>query len=1244
MLTNCIRVVSVTLLLMGLGIFGQPARALQDVLPEYQNTRVTALVEDAETLRLALGAAWDDAQTCRAESLYLRDWTAEHGSDAAEALMKRGAAMYELVKCIDDGTHSVRMSRDSRDAPQLVDDLRFWRNELALAATQVLAYAKDAATLKATLSARLHELAAARQLTMTHIAERPWPDAGREAWRQAGPAVGVRLPVDALPDSSPTWWNTNLSVGPYYIANKLATAGHRFITPEVPIGAWGFNATANGEYDWRKFDGYLRDMKARKLHLLLELPTLHAALTPDEQAAAIKQVYASNWPVMDRYAPALSPALANDPEATLLQRQADGTVLPHGSVQLFNPEVAAQYGRYLKALSAHLKATGSYATIAAIHLERSDWAILPETVDYSRFTRARWQAFLRARYGAIATLNAAAGTQYADFNDAPIPYRTLSPRARTDWEALTEKTPQADANAWGRYLQGKYKTPEAIRAALGDDYRDGYGWRLPIDYPPVLKIDYLHFRRAWVQDYLSIKRQLVAAAFPDKLIITEMRQAGDHDGVAGKGEEKWGGFLSEDHAQWTGVGPANSSRPFMIRSVQPVGFGSRLSDSLESLFRDYLWINFREASNLTRYFYDWVAHGYLDYQFGWQGVTNHWLTNQLLYALGPTVANTAPAPQRIGLLFPRATYDLSDGDNYYGVLGWDWLLQAAKFPYTRVDESAVRAGELPGMGIELLILPEVTAMDHTTASAIAAWVQAGGTLLSSTIPQKNDEYGRPELNSPLEPVLGVTLAGSGSEAITGTPLTVTIPRGFYSGMWAQTTNRIPAFETLSPTTAEVLARYTGGEPAIVSNHHGKGRAITMGYPFGYEMVQAERTSIGFYRTYAYFAREQQLVERTAWLRKFLVETAGIHADYAVDYAEVGRFHGIEAIAPGFHAPKGLQDDPQAPYYLRTYGDPRPEHQMLVAHETPDMALRFFPRERTGVATRYLGISTREVHYLAPRADVQMYLMPHVYRCRINNPNVQAIWDVARNVPVGFTRDAEGVSFSVSLPSGHVMMLAVSETPTVEIFPGAPFPGSTPVAVLARLKQLAGGTRPPAVVNLTPSEIAPWLQGLAAPAETPQIVNISYGQAANAAAAQKLADFLRQRYKLNAVAVAQLTTLDTADPTRPNPLGYDKALIFIGNEWSNNDLALHGGYWGNGYTPHMPFTTTYMWPGEGRAVISLSRKYALLDDNGRQCSYRFHQGFKIRPVEDRFPLYRRKLHIAANGADAMMAVDYLVETL
>jgi len=1258
--------------LMGQGCVpggGGRAAAPRDVLPECHNLEVTALVEDCETVRLALGAAWDDALACRAVSGYLRPWKKDASQEQAEAVVRRGAALYERVKCVDDGIESVRLARDSRDEPRLQEQVRFWRNELALAARGVVVYASEAAALKGRIEKELADLARGRRIAAEVIDGRPWDDPQREAWRQAGPMAGVRLPLDPRPGSYADWWNHHLSLGPGYLVSKLRSAGDAFFSPETPIGAWGLNCTGKGQYDWTKLNAIVRLARDRGGKFLLELPTLNEAKTPEQVVALDEAARRNAWWILwpSGYAPSLPKHLASDAAASLIARNDDGSLRPHGSVQLLDPATANEYGAYLKEMAANLRREGLYDAIAAVHLEAGDSAELPECVDYSEHTRKRWQAFMAARYKEVAALNQAAGAEHRSFDEPQVPFRTLVPRAAGEWAAFTAKPGKKDAAAWGSFLMGKHKTLEAVRAALGDDYKDGYGWRLPFDYAPqAIKIDYLHFRRAWVREYLATKRRLAEAAFPDKLLIAEMRQFGDHDGVQGLGEKKWGGFLGDDHAQWSGVGPENAKQPFLIRSVGPPGFGTRPSDSLESLFRDYLWLNFRDPGNLARYFYHWVAHGYMDYQLGWHSVTNHWLTNRLLYRLGPTVANTAPLPQRVGLLMPRATLDLFDGPIYYSDMGWDWLLHAAKLPYTRVDEHLVRDGKLKDLKLDVLILPEVQAMDRAVAAEIGKWVAGGGLLLASEIPGRMGVGAGPRARpaqeggqargpaptaSPLASVLGVSPGGTASEAVKGTPLTVTIPHGHYSGRWAETTDRKPPFQVLAPTTAKVIATYESGKPAIALNAYGKGRAATMGYPFGREAVECERTSIGFQRTYVWFVREPQLVARAAWLRSFLTEQLGFRADYGVDFAEVGRFKGNEAIAPDLHVPRGLSQDPADPFFSRTVGDPRPDHELEVDHEAPDLALRFFPRGRDGLATRYLGISTREVHYLGPRATIHMILARHTYRCRINNPRIQALWDVGLSVPVGFERDERGVSFDVSLPSGHVMMLAISESPKVELFAPAPFPGRDKEELARACRRLAGGSAPPAVAILTPAaELRSWLAELAAPVPSPdgkgptrkEAILISYGQEANKPAAEKLAAFLRDNFAIDASAIEQAVKR----PDKPDAqVGkeYEKPVVLIGDEWTNNDMAMHGAYWGIAYGAHMPFTATYAWPGPGRAVVSLSRRYALIDENGRQ-PFAWTDAYRLRPVERRFPLVRRKLHIAANGPDASHAVAALVSML
>jgi len=273
----------------------------------------------------------------------------------------------------------------------------------------------------------------------------------------------------------------------------------------------------------------------------------------------------------------------------------------------------------------------------------------------------------------------------------------------------------------------------------------------------------------------------------------------------------------------------------------------------------------------------------------------------------------------------------------------------------------------------------------------------------------------------------------------------------------------------------------------------------------------------------------------------------------------------------------------------------------------------------------------------------MVLATHSYRCRINNPRVQAIWDVARDAPVGFARDDSGVSFTVSLPSGHIMMLAVSETPTVELFPPAQFPGRPPGDVLARCRELAGGRRPPKVSVLTP-DLRPWLEGLAAPPEEGQpderqTVLISYGHPRNRRAAERLATFVQEEL---GVSVATTEQAAQTPPAHTDPLGseWQKPVILIGDEWTNNDLAMHGAYWGIAYGAHLPFTATYAWPGKGRAVVSLSRPYVLTTPDGR-VPFMATPGLELRRAADAWPVLRRKLHIAGNGRDAERAVREII---
>ena len=72
--------------------------------------------------------------------------------------------------------------------------------------------------------------------------------------------------------------------------------------------------------------------------------------------------------------------------------------------------------------------------------------------------------------------------------------------------------------------------------------------------------------------------------------------------------------------------------------------------------------------------------------------------------------------------------------------------------------------------------------------------------------------------------------------------------------------------------------------------------------------------------------------RVKWLRDFITGPLGFKPDFEMEEARVQRFIGVEEIAPGFHAPKGLSQGPASPFFIRTVGDPRPGHELPVQQE------------------------------------------------------------------------------------------------------------------------------------------------------------------------------------------------------------------------------------------------------------------------------------------------------------------------
>lgn len=116
--------------------------------------------------------------------------------------------------------------------------------------------------------------------------------------------------------------------------------------------------------------------------------------------------------------------------------------------------------------------------------------------------RARWQAWLRAKYAAITAVNAAHGTQYAAFDaivlPADLPAHAV---AAADWRAYRDRGEGREPALWHDFLARRHRRIERLRAAHGTHWTRFEDVSLP---------DRLPGSEAAQTDWLQFERQLLA--------------------------------------------------------------------------------------------------------------------------------------------------------------------------------------------------------------------------------------------------------------------------------------------------------------------------------------------------------------------------------------------------------------------------------------------------------------------------------------------------------------------------------------------------------------------------------------------------------------------------------------------------------------------------------------------------------------------------------------------------------------
>jgi len=710
----------------------------------------------------------------------------------------------------------------------------------------------------------------------------------------------------------------------------------------------------------------------------------------------------------------------------------------------------------------------------------------------------------------------------------------------------------------------------------------------------------------------------------------------------------------------------DAAGPFFHQNCE-YGFGTMLSvNFFTSLLRDGLWSDgWFGPEGPLRWGYFPQIMTWNDRQLQWSGITNGWLAFRQAHRLGPTVANTRVAPADVVLALPSSSFGVAPFQPHRELVGWGWALSALKVPYDVLSEQRLAAG-VPERA-RLLILPQAAVLGEAQAAAVREFVGRGGLLIASLVPGADGT--RP---GPLADVLGCDRLVRDGQAVTltqtgvaGTWLQTTVNRGLHSGKYQPVPepdtgyprkvegrrgqHDVP-FQALAPAAAAaVVARFGGGEPAIVENAFGKGRAQTLGYPYGNEILFADWTSIAFGKIYNGWARDRQIIEMVRWLRDDL-DRLGYVRQLAVPEGWRHRLQGFEAAVSSLSYPKGPAAEAGDYFVTRTYLDPRPGHAIVQEHDDMDYAAELTWRDRPGVGTRYLAVANRESAYAGERATVQFWMMPHVLRIRINDPAVRRVYDVAAGMPVHVERDAGGVNFRTTVPPAEGRIFAVSRTDTVEVFEGDGVAGVDAAAVAGRVEGVAraGAALPPTRV-VEPDRIRGWLDGRRGGRLT-----VCYGDEAYRAAAERVAAWLRQAAGIEASVTAEDGRFEIQGQ-EGFQIVYQAAPadVLIGSAWTNNAVAMLDSTWpyNTGEAPAIVsgrLSATYAWPGGERGVALLTREREFRRDNHTTwgTSYGNTDGFDVRQADDAQPphLRRRLLILASTPAGADQAVRALEQAL
>jgi hypothetical protein len=1131
--------------------------------------KVNAALAEFDACRALAMRALKQAQDGKTVGLYGRGWGVDMPGGAegeAEDLLIEGLWLFDYLHAMDISSMSLisYAATSPSDHPNLQQELAAFTAYLPEAGAKTLAYYDKTAKALADGVARVNAAAGAKvPFKLQTVPALPKPQGS--GFAGDGFTVGeamVVVPVGRYAAQLDLYGHA-----PDWLLARSREAGFDFVRPwDVNVFEWPDVETEEGKYDWTKVDAVLAAVKGHGLGLWLRLPSSRTS-PPDwlvkREGGAASLTGGDGKPILEDVASEDS-FMFTVPEARPKKSPPN----------LFNPHVAEPFGKFVTALTGRVKESGVPVTMIEL-------------------------------FG-------------GGDRGGPLPY-------------------YAGAEAQGRFRAWLKKNNIDPRKRWGADY-DADGAKLPEKFATVLPsgedtpghqrmlIDIARWREGEFIEYFRPQVAAIRSVLPDvSICATSSPQAEFNESMSGQDNERFVrelklvpfGFSSENI--WDDLRRSIAAPAHYSAANAHAGTGDGYAQYANSGYMHdslCLW-----TLPHVRAFYWGDSIFYPDQRFVWTALLGLRRFHERAQGMAPEMLNTAAAPQVAMLLsdtsgkfqsfipdWAGGTYGFrADVANYNktDAIGWGRILDSLCMNHDVLSENQVREGKLSRY--KLLVLPSAQALPADVAESIRKFVADGGIAIATSVPGLYDDDLNRKDAGQLADVFGADFNQFlGRTAIADSPMILSEGRAPWGEPWSpdaaraktQTDTRRALYCSFKPRPrpreggqegegGQVLEKFTNGEPAVILNSFGKGKAVVIGYPLGRESFLTD-----FYHEHygnnwpdlPQGSRFQQGIFN--WVEQLLPKLSFVRQAVVVEEI-VGRSHQEDTSWPSRTFPRampGYRDN-----IWRTTASPRSVETIV--------------RSAEGNPNLYLGLFNREGSYGFDPGVIDFEATSKEIAVLVDRPDLKCAYDINLACPVAVATVNSGARkvglFRTMLEPSMSRMMVFSTDDTLRIYEGKRKRGGVSDEELRQsVAKVAGDAQPPSAppppqhILIAPADIRALLAERGRGAKG---ILISCENPADLPAARDLAAAIEKAYGKPARISRNSPRILGREfylwnDGRANT-SIDHPDIILGNRDSSGNVAKFAAYTGmNGHTAPLPFMTSQNFPGPGRSITVLTRPY------------------------------------------------------